>query len=49
MGWRWGTPRKAMGPVEALWDGDGVPLWVWTDKQTENITSRHTSYAGGKR
>ena len=21
----WGTPRKDMGPVEVLWDGDGVP------------------------
>ena len=21
----WGTPGKDMGPVEALWDGDGVP------------------------
>ena len=21
----WGTPRKVMGPVEVLWDGDGVP------------------------
>ena len=20
----WGTPRKDMGPVEVLWDGDGV-------------------------
>ena len=25
--WDWGTPppRKDMGPVEVLWDGDGVP------------------------
>ena len=22
---RWGTPRKHMGPVEVLWDGDGMP------------------------
>ena len=21
----WGTPRKDMGPVEVLWNGDGVP------------------------
>ena len=29
-----------MGPIEVLWDGDGVPApQVWTDKQTENITS----------
>ena len=25
MGWRWGTPRKDLRPVEVLWDGDGVP------------------------
>ena len=26
MEWRWGTPSgKDMGPVEVLWDGDGVP------------------------
>ena len=24
--------RKDMGPVEVLWDGDGVPLQVWTDR-----------------
>ena len=23
--WIWGIPRKVMGPVEVLWDGDGVP------------------------
>ena len=23
MGLRWGTPRKDMGPLEVLWDGDG--------------------------
>ena len=61
-----GVPAaKDMGPVEVLWDGDGVPppkghgtsasimgwRWVpprvWTNKQTENITSRCISYAGG--
>ena len=26
MEWRWGTPRKDMGPVEVLWDLDGVTL-----------------------
>ena len=33
-------PRKDMGPVEVLWDGDRVPPppWGWTDKQIENIT-----------
>ena len=43
------SPRKDMGPVEVLWDGDGVnpPPRVWTDKQTENVTSCRTSYAGG--
>ena len=25
MGWRLGTPRKDMEPVEVLWNGDGVP------------------------
>ena len=30
MGWRWVTPRKDKGPVEVLWDGDGVPLWTDT-------------------
>ena len=24
LAWRWGTPGKDMGPVEVLWDGDGV-------------------------
>ena len=35
MEWNWdqslGYPRKDMGPVEVLWDGDGVPQ-VWTDR-----------------
>ena len=53
----WGTPRpdlaegyppgRAMGPVEVLWDGDGVPARVWTDKQAETITFPHPSDAGG--
>ena len=34
-----------MGPVKVLWDGDGVPSGV--DKQTETITFRHPSDAGG--
>ena len=25
MGWRWVPPRKDMGPVYILWNGDGVP------------------------
>ena len=29
-GMEMGYPRKDMGPVEVLWDGDGVPR-VWTD------------------
>ena len=48
MEWRWGTPRKDMGPVEVLWDGDGAPPpQVWTDKQTETNTFPHPSDAGG--
>ena len=27
----WGTPRKDMGPVEVLWDGDVFPPRWWTD------------------
>ena len=40
-------------PPERTWDqgpvsrGTHSPTLVWTDKQTENITSRHTSCAGG--
>ena len=49
MGWKWGTPRKDMGPVEELWDGDGVPHWVWTNKQTETVTFPHPSEAGGNK
>ena len=30
MGVPQGTSRKDMGPVEVLWDGDGVPPeWTW--------------------
>ena len=56
MGWRWGTLGKDMGPVEVLWDGDGVnpppppPPPVWTDRLTPVKTvSRCTTYAGGKK
>ena len=49
----WGTPtclppspRKDMGPVEVLWDGDGVSPRCG---QTENITSRCTWYVGGNK
>ena len=38
-------PRKDIGPVELLWDGDGVPPPAGCE-QTENITYRRTSYAG---
>ena len=40
--------RKDMGPVEVLWDGDGVAPPPHECEQTENITSHRTSYAGGK-
>ena len=40
-------PRKDMGLVEVLWDGDGVCPWVWTNKRTETITFPHPSDAGG--
>ena len=36
-----------MGPVEVLWDGDGVPLPG--GEQSENITFRHPSDVGGKK
>ena len=39
-------PAKDMGPVEVLWDGDGVPPLPGGEK-TENITSRCTTHAGG--
>ena len=37
MGWRWGThPGKEMGPVEVLWDGDGVPPSpIWTARYSQ--------------
>ena len=48
MGWRLLPARKDMGPVEVLWDGDGVPSPQQDGGQTENITSHHTTYVGGK-
>ena len=39
-------PKKYMGPVEVLGDGDGVPPRC---EQTKNITSRCTSYVGGNK
>ena len=50
MGWRWGTPRKDMGPMEVLWDGDGLHS-PHVDRQInacENITSHRATYVGGK-
>ena len=38
-----------MGLVEVLWDGDGVPLPPPGCEQTENITFRHPSDAGGNK
>ena len=44
-------PRKDMGPVEVLWDGD-IMGWIWgttcewTDT-CENITFPHYSDVGG--
>ena len=48
MGWRWSNPpRKDMGPVKVLLEGDVVtPPPTPGGRQTENITSRRTSYAG---
>ena len=40
-------PRKNMEPVEELWDGEGSP--PSGGGQTENITSRRTSLAGGNK
>ena len=45
----WGTPPESTwGPVEVLWDGDGVSPRVWTDTRSENITFHHHSDAVGK-
>ena len=55
MGWRWGTPpRKDMGPVEVLWDGDGVnPSPPGVDRDTcEHSTFQSyyvTTYACGNK
>ena len=39
MEWRWGTsPRKDMGPVEVLWDEDGVPSPREQTETYENST-----------
>ena len=41
--------------LKTLWDVENImgwvnpPLHVWTDTQSENITSRHPSDAGGKK
>ena len=41
-------PRKDMGSVEVLLDGDGVPPRLGVDRQTpvKIVSSRHTTYAG---
>ena len=45
-----GTPRKDMGLVEVLWDGNGVTPLYPVDRQTpvKTVPSRRTTYAGGK-
>ena len=38
-----------MGPVEVLWDEDGIPL-LWTDRRqtpVKTLPSRRTTYANG--
>ena len=48
MGLRWGTPPpgKDMGPVEVLWEGDGInhppPTGFYQTDTCEDITSRRT-------
>ena len=43
--------QKDMGPVEVLWEGDGVPPFPSLEQPhtSENITSCRTTYAGGKK
>ena len=53
-GWGRGPPPHLLSSQERTWDQRPVsrvpPLPPkWTDKQTENITSRRTSYADGKK
>ena len=45
-----GTPGSDLGP-DYLREGPGTRDWgtpLWTEKQTENIASRHPSYPGSK-
>ena len=42
------SSRKDLGPVEVLLDGDGVTPTTPGGGQSENITSRRTTYSGGK-
>ena len=45
-------PRKDMGPVEVLWDGDGVtppPPGVNRQTPVKTVPSRRTTYAGGNK
>ena len=45
----WGTPRKDMGPVKVLWDGDGVtPPGVDRWAPVKTVPSHGTTYAGTK-
>ena len=41
-------PGKGMGPVEVLWNGDWVPPWVWTDRQTPVKTIPSPSFGCGR-
>ena len=42
----WGTSRKDMGPVEVLWDEDGVPSpHVNRETPVKTVPSRHTTRA----
>ena len=46
--WDYGTLRNDMGPVEVLWDGDGVPP-QGVDRHTsvKTVPPSRTTYAGG--
>ena len=41
-------PGKHMGPVEVLWEGNGVPPAVDRDTPVKTVPSRRSTYAGGK-
>ena len=44
MGWRWGTPRKDMGPVKALGMEMGCPSGCGQTHTCENSAFCHTTY-----